>query len=68
MREFVRGPVDLDNTTLTLSSWLLQIHAAVARWRPRTGPNLAIIGEGGKVENPSQFSKIVGDLMAIALD
>lgn len=29
--------------------------------------DLAIIGEGGKVENPSRFSKSVGELMASAL-
>ena len=26
--------------------------------------DMAIIGEGGKVENPSRFSKLVGDMMA----
>jgi len=26
--------------------------------------DLAVIGEGGKVEAPSKFSKVVGDLMA----
>jgi molecular chaperone HtpG len=30
--------------------------------------DMAIIGEGGKLENPSRFSKIVGELMAGALD
>ena len=29
--------------------------------------DMAIIGEGGKIDNPSQFSKIVGDLMAEAI-
>lgn len=29
--------------------------------------DMAIIGEGGKVENPSQFSKMVGELMSQAL-
>lgn len=29
--------------------------------------DMAIIGEGGKVENPSRFSKMVGDLMSNAL-
>ena len=28
--------------------------------------NLAVIGEGGKVDDPSKFSKLVGDLMAAA--
>jgi molecular chaperone HtpG len=26
--------------------------------------DLAVIGEGGKVDAPSKFSKVVGDLMA----
>ena len=26
--------------------------------------DLAVIGEGGKVDDPSRFSKLVGDLMA----
>jgi len=26
--------------------------------------DMAIIGEGGKVENPSRFSRMVGDMMA----
>jgi molecular chaperone HtpG len=30
--------------------------------------DLAVIGEGGKVENPARFSKLVGELMAGALD
>ncbi len=30
--------------------------------------DMAIIGEGGKVENPSQFSKMVGELMSQALN
>jgi molecular chaperone HtpG len=29
--------------------------------------DLAVIGEGGKVENPSHFSKIIGELMAKAI-
>jgi molecular chaperone HtpG len=29
--------------------------------------DMALIGEGGKIDNPSQFSKIVGDLMADAI-
>jgi len=29
--------------------------------------DIAVIGEGGKVENPSRFSKMVGDLMKTAL-
>ena len=29
--------------------------------------DMAVIGEGGKVENPSQFSKMVGELMSEAL-
>ena len=29
--------------------------------------DIAVIGEGGKVENPSRFNKMVGDLMAGAL-
>jgi len=29
--------------------------------------DMAIIGEGGKLENPSRFSKMVGDLMSTAL-
>jgi molecular chaperone HtpG len=29
--------------------------------------DLAVIGEGGKVENPSHFSKTIGDMMAQAL-
>jgi molecular chaperone HtpG len=29
--------------------------------------DLAVIGEGGKVENPSHFSKTIGDMMAHAL-
>jgi molecular chaperone HtpG len=28
--------------------------------------DLAVIGEGGKVDDPSRFSKLVGDLMAAA--
>ena len=30
--------------------------------------DMAVISEGGKLENPSRFSKLVGDLMAGALD
>ena len=30
--------------------------------------DLAIIGEGGKVENPAQFSKLVGELMSDAMN
>ncbi len=30
--------------------------------------DIAVIGEGGKVENPSRFSKVVGDLMSSALE
>jgi molecular chaperone HtpG len=30
--------------------------------------DMAVIGEGGKLENPAQFSKMVGDLMASALN
>jgi molecular chaperone HtpG len=30
--------------------------------------DMALISEGGKVENPSRFSKVVGDLMARAID
>jgi molecular chaperone HtpG len=30
--------------------------------------DIALISEGGKVENPSRFSKVVGDLMAQAID
>jgi molecular chaperone HtpG len=26
--------------------------------------DLAVIGEGGKLDDPSKFSKLVGDLMA----
>ena len=29
--------------------------------------DLAIVGEGGKIENPTQFSKLIGELMASAL-
>jgi molecular chaperone HtpG len=29
--------------------------------------DIAIVGEGGKVENPSRFSKMIGDLMKTAL-
>ena len=29
--------------------------------------DLAVIGEGGKIENPSQFGKLIGDLMDSAL-
>ena len=29
--------------------------------------DLAVISEGGKVDDPSHFSKVVGDLMAGAL-
>ncbi len=29
--------------------------------------DLAIIGEGGKIENPSRFSKLVADIMAEAI-
>jgi molecular chaperone HtpG len=29
--------------------------------------DLAVIGEGGKIENPSQFGKLIGDLMNSAL-
>jgi len=29
--------------------------------------DIAVIGEGGRVENPSQFSKTIGDLMSSAL-
>ena len=30
--------------------------------------DLAVIGEGGKIENPSQFGKLIGDLMDSALN
>lgn len=30
--------------------------------------DIALISEGGKVENPSRFSKMIGDLMARAID
>ena len=30
--------------------------------------DLAVISEGGKLENPSRFSKLLGDLMVGALD
>ncbi len=30
--------------------------------------DIAVISEGGKVENPSQFSKMIGDLMSSALN
>jgi molecular chaperone HtpG len=30
--------------------------------------DMAVIGEGGKLENPAQFSKMVGDLLASALN
>ena len=30
--------------------------------------DMALISEGGKVEDPSRFSKVVGDLMARAID
>jgi len=30
--------------------------------------DMAVIGEGGKIENPSEFSKTVGELMTKALD
>jgi len=30
--------------------------------------DLAVIGEGGKLENPSRFTKMVGDLMSGALN
>jgi molecular chaperone HtpG len=30
--------------------------------------DLAVIGEGGKIENPSQFGKLIGDLMNSALN
>jgi hypothetical protein len=29
--------------------------------------DLAIIGEGGKIENPTHFSKTIGDLMSKAI-
>jgi molecular chaperone HtpG len=29
--------------------------------------DLAIVGEGGKIENPARFSKIIGEVMAKAL-
>ena len=29
--------------------------------------DMAVIGEGGKIENPSQFSKTIGDLMSSAI-
>ncbi len=29
--------------------------------------DLAVIGEGGKIENPSRFGKLIGDLMNSAL-
>lgn len=29
--------------------------------------DMAVIGEGGKIENPSRFNKLVGDLMSTAL-
>jgi hypothetical protein len=28
---------------------------------------MAVVGEGGKLDNPARFSKMVGDLMARAL-
>lgn len=30
--------------------------------------DMAIVGEGGKLENPSRFSKMIGELMADAID
>jgi len=30
--------------------------------------DLAVVSEGGKIENPGWFSKMVGDLMAVSLD
>ena len=30
--------------------------------------DMAIIGEGGKLENPARFSKLVGSMMADTLD
>ena len=30
--------------------------------------DMAVISEGGKLENPSRFSKLLGDLMVGALD
>jgi molecular chaperone HtpG len=30
--------------------------------------DLAIVTEGGKVENPARFSKLIGELMAKALN
>ena len=29
--------------------------------------DLAVVGEGGKIENPAQFNKLIGELMAKAL-
>lgn len=30
--------------------------------------DMAVVAEGGKLDNPGQFSKMVGDLMAKAMD
>jgi molecular chaperone HtpG len=30
--------------------------------------DLAVVGEGGKVDNPGEFSKVVGELMSKAID
>ena len=30
--------------------------------------DMAVVGEGGKLDNPARFSKMVGELMARALD
>jgi molecular chaperone HtpG len=30
--------------------------------------DLAVIGEGGKLENPSRFGKMIGEMMAAAMD
>jgi len=45
---------DRDNPTLKDYSFLLY--------------EMALVGEGGKVDNPSRFSKLIGDLLAGALD
>jgi molecular chaperone HtpG len=45
---------DRDNTVLADYSHLLF--------------DTAVIAEGGKIDNPSRFSKLIGDLMASALD
>ena len=30
--------------------------------------DMAVVGEGGKLDNPARFSKMVGDLMARAME